>query len=108
MDSGIPSLSRGWLMATAAEVDVSADMFFGMVEAGLIPPGRRVYLRDGRLYEGMAKAVAHAAAGAAIFGAISRRLPPGWCLWPENPIALDPTNAPLPDMAVVRGDPLQY
>jgi len=29
-------------------------------------------------------------------------LPDGWCLWPESTVVLDPTNAPLPDFAVVR------
>ena len=34
------------------------------------------------------------------------RLPAGWSLWPESTIALDPTNAPLPDFAVVRSGDL--
>ena len=38
-----------------------------------------------------------------------RRLPPGWSLWPESTIVLDPTNAPLPDFAVIRGaNPLDF
>jgi hypothetical protein len=39
---------------------------------------------------------------------LARRLPPGWCLWPENPIAVDRTNAPLPGMMLVRGEPQDY
>ncbi len=82
---------------------LSSDDFFRMVELGLIPADRRVFLRDGRLYEKMAKTVAHAATAVAIQEALRRRLPPGWLLWPENPIRLDDRNAPLPDIPVVRG-----
>ncbi len=33
----------------------------------------------------------------------------GWSLWPESTIVPDPTNAPLPDIALVRtGDPLDF
>ena len=34
------------------------------------------------------------------------RLPTGWSLWPESTIALDATNAPLPDFAVIRSGDL--
>ena len=47
--------------------------------------------------------------GAAITMTLVRRLPPGWGLWPESTIVLDPTNAPLPDFAVIRGaNPLDF
>ena len=40
---------------------------------------------------------------------MDRRLPDDWSLWPESTIVLDPTNAPLPDFAVVRGaNPLDF
>ncbi len=38
-----------------APFDLTIDVFSQMVEAGLIPHDRRVFLRDGRLYEKMAK-----------------------------------------------------
>ena len=57
----------------------------------------------------MAKTKAHGFVGAAITMTLVRRLPPGWCLWPESTIVLDPTNAPLPDFAVIRGaNPLDF
>ena len=57
----------------------------------------------------MAKTKAHGFVGAAINLTLMRWLPPGWCLWPESTIVLDPTNAPLPDFAVIRGaDPLDF
>ena len=41
--------------------------------------------------------------------AVHRRLPDGWSLWPESTIVLDPTNAPLPDFALVRAaNPLDF
>jgi Uma2 family endonuclease len=89
--------------------DLTIDLVSRMVESGLIPPDRRVYLLDGRLYEKMAKTKAYGYVGAAIDRAINRRLPEGWSLWPESTVVLDPTNAPLPDFAVVRcATPLDF
>ncbi|WP_158633675.1 Uma2 family endonuclease [Tautonia sociabilis] len=96
---------------TTAEVpfDLTVDLFARMVEAGLIPSDRRVYLLGGRLYEKMAKTKAHGFVGAAVNRAVGLRLPEGWSLWPESTIALDPTNALLPDFAVIRGsNPLDF
>ena len=108
-------------MATATEVhppqapaadipyDLTVQLFSRMVESGLIPRDRRVYLRGGRLYEKMAKTKAHGFVGAAVNRAVDRRLPEGWCLWPESTVVLDDANAPLPDFAVIRGtSPLDY
>lgn len=97
--------------ASAADVpyDLTVDHFSRMVESGLIPRDRRVFLRDGRLYEKMAKTKAHGFVGAAVTRAVDRRLPDGWSLWPESTIVLGPTNAPLPDFAVIRGaNPLDF
>jgi Uma2 family endonuclease len=80
--------------------DLTIDLVSRMVESGLIPQDRRVFLRAGRLYEKMAKTKAHGYVGAAIDRAVNRRLPDGWSLWPESTVVLDPTNAPLPDFAV--------
>jgi Uma2 family endonuclease len=89
--------------------DLTIDLFARMVESGLIPRDRRVYLTNGRLYEKMAKTRAHGFVGAAITRAVDRRLPDGWSLWPESTIVLDPTNAPLPDFALVRtANPLDF
>ena len=90
-------------------LDLTIDLFSRMVQTGLIPPDRRVYLQDGRLFEKMAKTKAHGFVGAAITMTLVRKMPPGWGLWPESTIVLDPTNAPLPDFAVIRGaNPLDF
>lgn len=92
-----------------APFDLDIDLFTRMVETGIIPRDRRVFLRNGRLFEKMAKTNAHGYVGAAVTWAVSRRLPEGWKLWPESTIVLDPINAPLPDFAVIRGaNPLDY
>jgi Uma2 family endonuclease len=89
--------------------DLTIDLFSRMIESGLIPQDRRVFLRDGRLYEKMAKTKAHGYVGAAVTRAVDRRLPDGWSLWPESTVVLNPTNAPLPDFAVIRGgNPLDF
>jgi Uma2 family endonuclease len=89
--------------------DLTIDLVSRMVESGLIPQDRRVYLLDGRLYEKLAKTKAHGYVGAAIDRAVNRRLPEGWSLWSESTVVLDPTNAPLPDFALVRGaNPLDF
>ncbi len=89
--------------------DLTVDLFSQMVELGLIPRDRRVYLFDGRLYEKMAKTRAHGYVGAAINRAINLRLPDGWSFWPESTMALDPKNAPLPDFALIRAaNPLDF
>lgn len=92
-----------------APFDLTIDLFARMVDSGLLPSDRLVYLRDGRLFEKMAKTRAHGYVGAAVNRAVDRRLPEGWCLWPESTIVLDSSNAPLPDFAVIRGaNPLDY
>lgn len=87
---------------------ITSDMFTQMVEQGLIPHDRRVFLWGGRLYEKMAKSKAHAAVQSAFIGAFSRRLPPGLFLGAENPVRLDLTHLPLPDVVVARGAPVDF
>ena len=92
-----------------APFDLTIDLFSRMVESGLLPRDRRVFLLNGRLFEKMAKTRAHGYVGARINMTLVPRLPDGWSLWPESTIVLDPNNAPLPDFAVVRGaNPLDF
>lgn len=89
--------------------DLTVDLFSRMVELGLIPRERRVYLENGRLYEKMAKSKPHGYVGAALDRALNRRLPEDWCVWPESTVVLDPRTAPLPDFSVIRGaNPLEF
>jgi Uma2 family endonuclease len=87
---------------------MTAEEFFHAVEAGVFPPDRRLGLWEGQLYEKMAKKLAHAASSEMARLALSRVLPEGWSLWGENPILVDNITAPLPDLTVVRGAPIDY
>ncbi|MFO0949910.1 MAG: hypothetical protein U0835_01920 [Isosphaeraceae bacterium] len=75
---------------------LSSSEYFRMVDAGIIPPDRRVGLWEGQLYEKMAKKIAHAGASSKLAAALFRVLPAGWCVWLENPILLDDFSAPCP------------
>lgn len=86
--------------------DLTADHFARMIELGLVPGDRRVFLRNGRLYEKMAKRKAHGSVGAGVIMTVARRLPAGWSLWAESTIVLNAENAPLPDFVVVRSGDL--
>lgn len=89
-----------------APFDLTVELFARMVETGLIPRDRRIFLRAGRLYEKMAKPKAHGSVGASVTRAVDRRLPGEWSLWPESTIVLDSANAPLPDFTVIRSGDL--
>jgi Uma2 family endonuclease len=86
---------------------ITSDQFERMIKSGDFPEDARVFLWDGRLYEKMAKTLAHAGVQSAITNAIGRRLPKGLFIGPENPVRLDPTHLPLPDLIVARGSALE-
>ncbi len=87
---------------------ITCDLFEQMIGLGLIPQDRRVYVWDGRLYEKMAKSKSHAAVQGAFTMALTRRVPPGLFVSGENPVRLDDTHLPLPDLIVARGAPLDF
>ncbi len=87
---------------------LTADDYFRMVDDGILPHDRRVWLWEGRLYEKMAKkTLPHAVAFSKVVSALAQVLPPGWCLWPENPITVASDKVPLPDLTIIliRGEP---
>src|SRR4051794_13957460 len=87
---------------------LSADDYFRMVEADIIPSDRRVGLWNGQLYEKMAKSLRHAVAHSLLLHALTPVFPEGWCHWFESPIRADDFSAPSPDLCVVRGHPNDY
>ena len=89
-------------------VDLNAGEFFGMIEAGLFAPDRRVFLWDGRVFEKMAKTPSHAITSYIFHETFRSRLPADWLIWPESPIRLDARYVPLPDLAVARGPIQRY
>jgi hypothetical protein len=99
----IPVTSESAFAPDAQPFDITSQMFFQMIEAGVFPPERRVFLWEGRLYETMAKTTLHATTSVRVHKALGRRLPDEWLIWTENPVALDESHAPLPDVVLVRG-----
>jgi Uma2 family endonuclease len=87
---------------------LTAAEYFRMVEHDIIPPDRRVGLWEGQLYEKMAKKLPHSVSFGLVVSVLTRSLPEGWCLWPENPILVNDFTAPLPDATVVRGTLRDY
>lgn len=86
--------------------ELTADVFTRMIEAGLIPEKRRVFLLDGRLYEKRPETLGEASVGAGVTRAVVRRLPDAWSLWPHSTVILDPTNVSVPDFAIIRSGEL--
>ncbi len=88
--------------------EMTTDEFFKMIEAQVFDPHRRIYLWHGRLCEAMSKTAAHAQLANLFNKAIARRLPEGWFVSAENPLALNLQDAPLPDFTVVAGEPMTF
>ncbi len=86
--------------------DMTVDLFVRIVEAGLLPQDRPIFLWDGRLCEKMAKTRAHVSIGGSVTMALAKALPPGWSLVPEGTIELDERHSPLPDFSIIRSGDL--
>ena len=86
----------------------TAEAFFRMIDAGVFGDDDRVFLRDGRIYEKMAKTQAHAVAGNLAYLTLARLLPAGWFPGGENPVTIGTSTVPLPDLVVLRGNPRDY
>jgi len=82
--------------------EMTVELFDRIVEAGLLPRDRPIFLWDGRLCEKMAKTRAHVSIGGSVTMALARALPEGWSLVPEGTVVLGERSAPLPDFSVIR------
>ncbi len=90
-------------------VDLTADEFFGMIEAQLFAHERRIFLWGGRVFEKATKTPRQATTTAFFYKALWPRLADDrWIIWPENPVRLDARHAPLPEITVVRGPMERY
>ena len=98
----------GSLAEETVPYPITSDLFQEMIERGLIPEDRRVFLRGGRLYEKTLKTTAQAAVHNAFNQALARRLSSRLFLWNANPVRLDDTHLPLPDLVVARGAPFDF
>jgi Uma2 family endonuclease len=105
------AVDLGPSMETTGDVPyhLNAEVYFRMVEEGILPHARRVYLWDGGLFEKMAKKQAHAISHSKLARALFVRVPADrWYVSTENPVAISPDKVPLPDLAIIRGEPDRY
>lgn len=98
------TLAPGAVLPEGVPYRLSADEYFRMVAADIIPPERRVGLWEGHLFEKMAKKLPHSIAQNLVLAALTNARPEGWCLWSECPILVNDFSAPIPDVSLVRGD----
>jgi Uma2 family endonuclease len=87
---------------------VTAEVYYRMLAAGVIPQPARVELWDGELVEKMGKNQPHVIALTKLVRALIRLVPDGWHVAPEAPLELDEARVPAPDLMIVRGQPDDY
>lgn len=78
------------------------------VEAGIFREDEPLELLAGRLVVAEPKRRPHALATGLVADALRRAFGIGWYVQIQDPIALNPTSEPEPDVAVVRGAPRDY
>jgi hypothetical protein len=84
--------------------EFTAAQFLGMIEAGVFPREARVYLRDGRIHQKMAKTQAHSIAANMMHEALFGRLPRGWRVFAEGEFKIAEAHVALPGLAAVRAE----
>ena len=79
-----------------------------LVERGVFADGDRIELIDGLLIVAEPQSAYHYTAIGLVVRALARVFGDGWTIRSQGPLALDETSEPEPDVAVVRGDLLDY
>lgn len=79
-----------------------------LVDCGVFQPGERIELLDGLLVVREPQSSPHVVSVQLTLAALTQALGPGWNVRAQAPIALDDDSEPEPDIAVVRGDPVDY
>lgn len=97
-------------MATRA-VDVyrwTREEYYQLAEKGFFPPGKRVELIDGVIYEMSPQKSPHATGISLVLEALRAAFPKGHHVRVQLPLALGGDSEPEPDLAVVPGGPRDY
>jgi Uma2 family endonuclease len=97
-------------MATRA-VDVyrwTREEYYQLAEKGFFPPGKRVELIDGVIYEMSPQKSPHATGISLVLEALRAAFPQGHHVRVQLPLALSDDSEPEPDLAVVSGRPRDY
>lgn len=89
-------------VAAPARHLISVDAFHRMGEAGILGPADRVELIDGEIIDMSPIGALHAAIVARLASYFSQRLGGAAVVWCQNPLRLDDTSEPEPDIAILR------
>lgn len=84
------------------------EEFERMCEAGIFGPEERVELIDGEILPMSPENPEHAAVTGIAEDRLRRAFGDGFYVRPGNPVPLDASSQPQPDLAVVRGRPEDY
>lgn len=88
---------------------LTATDYLQLIATGIIPRERPVFLWDGSLFEKMANKQQHAIAYSKLARLLFRDVPSDrWYVSTENPVEVSGDKVPLPDLAVIRGQPDHY
>ena len=79
-----------------------------LIERGIFTREDRLELIDGLLVVAEPQSAYHYTAIGLVVRALTRAFGDGWTVRSQGPLALDDTSEPEPDVAVVRGDLLDY
>lgn len=95
----------------ARAVDVyrwTRDEYYRLADKGFFPPGKRVELIDGVIYEMSPQKSPHATGISLASEVLRAAFPEGHHIRVQLPLALDSYSEPEPDLAVVAGGPRDY
>jgi Uma2 family endonuclease len=84
------------------------DEYYRMADSGILRPDDRVELIDGEILTMAPQKSPHATAMQLAHDALREAFGDGFSVRPQLPLALDETNEPEPDLAVVTGSPRDY
>ena len=86
----------------------TVEEYHQMAEAGIFHPEERIELLAGKIIRMIAKGTAHGSSVGRIDKLLQNRLGEQAWIRTEQPVVLDDSSEPEPDVAVVRIDPLDY
>jgi Uma2 family endonuclease len=96
-------------MSTVTRKGLSVAGYDKLIKHGILPETNRFELIRGRIVEKDVKGPEHPIATRRTMRAIERLLPAGWHVRKEDPIGLPKQQTePEPDVAVVRGEDVDY
>ena len=87
---------------------IGRERFERMVAADFLAGDRAVFLWEGRLVRQMKAGHTHFITVALLYQTVLAMLAPGWTAIQEQPVAIDESSLPEPDLAIIRGSLRDY